>query len=68
MSPSGGSQPKSEPHLGALRLPPLVGLKGHISPRIGPLVEVPVLILLVNLAFWLGQCWLADTVPPEAAG
>ena len=30
---------------------------------IGPLVEVPVLILLVNLAFWFGRRWFASTVP-----
>jgi ACR3 family arsenite transporter len=30
---------------------------------IGPLVEVPVLILLVNVAFWFGRRWFADTVP-----
>lgn len=33
---------------------------------IGPLVEVPVLILLVNVAFWLGRHWFSDTVPLEA--
>lgn len=33
---------------------------------IGPLVEVPVLILLVNVAFWFGRRWFADTVPVEA--
>ena len=30
---------------------------------IGPLVEVPVLILLVNLAFWFGRRWFPDSVP-----
>jgi ACR3 family arsenite transporter len=30
---------------------------------IGPLVEVPVLILLVNVAFWFGRRWFADSVP-----
>ncbi|CAN5148870.1 ACR3 family arsenite efflux transporter [soil metagenome] len=30
---------------------------------IGPLVEVPVLILLVNVAFWFGRRWFPDTVP-----
>ena len=30
---------------------------------IGPLVEVPVLILLVNVAFWFGRRWFADTLP-----
>ena len=30
---------------------------------IGPLVEVPVLILLVKEAFWFGRRWFADTVP-----
>ena len=30
---------------------------------IGPLVEVPVLILLVNVAFWFGRCWFPSTVP-----
>lgn len=33
---------------------------------IGPLVEVPVLILLVNVAFWFGRRWFSDTVPLEA--
>lgn len=33
---------------------------------IGPLVEVPVLILLVNVAFWFGRHWFADSVPLEA--
>ena len=28
---------------------------------IGPLVEVPVLILLVNLAFWFGRRWFPDS-------
>jgi ACR3 family arsenite transporter len=32
---------------------------------IGPLVEVPVLILLVNLAFWFGRRWFPDSVPRE---
>ncbi len=30
---------------------------------IGPLVEVPVLILLVNVAFWFGRRWFTDTAP-----
>jgi ACR3 family arsenite transporter len=33
---------------------------------IGPLVEVPVLILLVNVAFWFGRRWFSDTLPLEA--
>jgi ACR3 family arsenite transporter len=33
---------------------------------IGPLVEVPVLILLVNVAFWFGRRWFSGTVPLEA--
>lgn len=33
---------------------------------IGPLVEVPVLILLVKVAFWLGRRWFPDSVPSEA--
>ena len=33
---------------------------------IGPLVEVPVLILLVNVAFWFGRRWVPDSVPAEA--
>ena len=32
---------------------------------IGPLVEVPVLILLVNVAFWFGRRWFPDTVPEQ---
>jgi len=30
---------------------------------IGPLVEVPVLILLVNVAFWFGRRWFSESVP-----
>lgn len=30
---------------------------------IGPLVEVPVLILLVKVAFWFGRRWFPDSVP-----
>ena len=33
---------------------------------IGPLVEVPVLILLVNVAFWLGRRWFPATTPNVA--
>lgn len=33
---------------------------------IGPLVEVPVLILLVNVAFWFRRHLFSDTVPLEA--
>lgn len=33
---------------------------------IGPLVEVPVLILLVNVAFWFGRRWFPETVPANA--
>ncbi len=29
---------------------------------IGPLVEVPVLLLLVNVAFWFGRRWFKDSV------
>ncbi|WP_062348265.1 ACR3 family arsenite efflux transporter [Novosphingobium sp. CCH12-A3] len=35
---------------------------------IGPLVEVPVLILLVNVAFWFGRRWFPDSVPEDAQG
>ena len=34
---------------------------------IGPLVEVPVLILLVNVAFWFGRRWFPESVPAEAS-
>jgi ACR3 family arsenite transporter len=30
---------------------------------IGPLVEVPVLVLLVNVAFWFGRRWFPASVP-----
>lgn len=33
---------------------------------IGPLVEVPVLILLVNVAFWFGRRWFRSTLPKDA--
>src|SRR3546814_1183161 len=32
---------------------------------IGPLVEVPVLILLVNVAFWFGRRWFPDSRSEE---
>ena len=35
---------------------------------IGPLVEVPVLILLVNVAFWFGRQWFPDSVPADTRG
>ncbi len=34
---------------------------------VGPLVEVPVLILLVHVALWLGRHWFPDTVASKAA-
>jgi ACR3 family arsenite transporter len=33
---------------------------------IGPLVEVPVLILLVSVALWIGRRWFASTAPKKA--
>ncbi|AJA08041.1 Arsenite resistance protein ArsB [Sphingopyxis fribergensis] len=33
---------------------------------IGPLVEVPVLILLVHLAFWFGRRWFPESTPSKA--
>lgn len=39
-----------------------------LAAVICPLVEVPVLILLVNVAFWFGRRWFADTVPAQGRG
>jgi arsenite transporter len=32
---------------------------------IGPLVEVPVLIALVNVAFWLRKKWFSEAATPN---
>ncbi|EGD59548.1 arsenical-resistance protein [Novosphingobium nitrogenifigens DSM 19370] len=46
------------------------GLRSHVAfaAVIGPLVEVPVMISLVNVAHWIGRRWFADTLPAELRG
>jgi ACR3 family arsenite transporter len=41
--------------------------KEAFTAVIGPLVEVPALILLVNLAFWLGRRWYPGASPLDAS-
>lgn len=40
-----------------------LALPVNFAAAIGWLVEIPVLILLVKVAFWFGRRWFSDSIP-----